>query len=137
MADLTIVADDVLVSGPALITGIAGEAITPGDLVYVKAADSKLYKAHSGTAAAADADGVAVNSAAIGQPITYTPSGNLTTGGDVVVGQVYVVSATAGKICPDTDLEGGDYVTVVGIGKTTSLVQLLFVPAAVAKAASS
>lgn len=47
-------------------------------------------------------------------------AGTLTIGGTVVVGTVYVVSATAGGIAPSADLATGWYTTILGVATTAA-----------------
>lgn len=128
MADITVTAGNV-VEGSGSVnkkTGTSGEAITAGQVVYIKSSDSKLYKAqHDGTAEEAEAVGVALNSApGSGQPVTYITAGNLDPGGTVTVGEIYVVSATAGGIAEVSDLVSTNRVTVLGVGTTASNIKL-------------
>jgi len=51
----------------------------------------------------------------------------------MTVGEVYVVSATAGGIAPVGDLTTGNYVTVLGVATTTSNLQLGTIYSATAK----
>lgn len=127
MADLTITAASVQKGVNSPITGVAGETITAGQGVYVKASDKRLWKAQAdGTAAEAEAVGVALNGGAAGQPIAYQKTGTITIGATVAVGTIYVVSATFGGIAPWADLAATNYVTIVGVGATTGTIALAF-----------
>jgi len=132
--DVNIVSADVLVSGGSPSIATAAVELAAGDLIYLDGSDA--YKAKSDSSEHASADGVCLCSAAAGQPVVYAASGTLTTGGIVSIGQLYVVSENAGKIAPSSDLDPGEYVTIVGIGKTTAAIQLLIVPGSVARAGS-
>ena len=129
MADLTITAAQVLKSTGAVVeTGNAGETITQGQSVYRKAADKEIYKADANVAAAeAAAVGIALNSAADGQPIKFQTDGSITLGAGAapVEGTVYVVSATAGGIAPVADLVSTNYVTTLGVGNGSNGIDMI------------
>lgn len=124
MADLTItVANVVPGTGATQQSGTAGEAITIGQCVYLKAADGKIYKAQAdGTAGEAAAVGIATTTAAAaGQPISYQTSGTLAFGAILTKGEIYLVSATAGGIAPEADIvTTGHYVSILGVASSTS-----------------
>lgn len=103
------------------LDGIAGATITAGQPVYLNAATNRFLLAQSdGTAAEADAKGIALNGAADGQPLKVQTSGRINPGGTVAVGQVYAVSANAGGIAPYADLVSTNRVVLLGVGTTTS-----------------
>lgn len=119
MADLTVTATSVVNSSCSVETGIAGEAITAGQAVYIKSADSKLWKAQcDGTAEEATVAGIALNGAAVGQPVAYAKSG-----GDIVIGATtvktttYVLSATPGGVAPQADLISTNKIVRIGQAK--------------------
>lgn len=131
MADITITAANVVAStGATTELGTAGETITAGQTVYKKASDSKFYLADvDATAVGANSEidnvyGIALNGAAASQPLSVQKSGVISIGGTVVVGMVYVQSATAGGIAPLADLVATDYVTVLGVALTASTVDM-------------
>ena len=125
MADISVTAANVVpASGYKYTDGIAGETITAGQLVYLKAADNEYYKTDNDASATATVAGVALNGASNGQPIRVQHGGNINPGGTVVVGTIYCSSSTEGGIAPSTDLASGDYVSVIGIGTTASNIAL-------------
>jgi len=130
MANVTITAANVTISNGASEDGTAGEAVDAGETVYKSATDSKFYLADcDATAVGSNATidnvyGVALNSAAADQSLDIQKTGIINIGGTVVVGTVYVQSATAGKIAPWADLSTTDYVTLLGVGKTASTLDL-------------
>lgn len=134
MANLTITAASVVASTDALNTrtaeGIAGEAIDAGEVVYIDSTDSyKLKLASAQNATEAEFVGIALNSAGLNQPVEYaTQDLALAIGATVAVGEVYVVSATSGKIAPNADLIGADFVTIIGVGITTSTISFIASP---------
>lgn len=124
-ADVSITAGNVVPGSSAQYRyGTAGAAITAGQLVYLDAATNtwKLTDANASDTAA-DVDGIAVNSAASGAPVTIvTRDDDLTLGGTTAKGTIYIASATAGGIAPATDLVSTWYLSVVAIGKSTTKV---------------
>lgn len=128
MADLSITAASVLKgTGATTESLIAGAAITAGQSLYKDASDSnkvKLTDADSATAAARVFFGIALNSAASGQPVVVQTGGIITIGATVAVGVAYYLSDTAGGICPFADLESGDYPTIIGIGVSTTAIKI-------------
>lgn len=124
MADLTVTASQVLPgAGARFADGTAGVAVTAGQVVYQSTSDTMLLAdADAGTPAAANGRGIALNGASIGQPVRIQTEGTITLGAGAapVKGTIYVLSGTAGGICPAADLASGDRVTVLGVGGTTA-----------------
>src|SRR5690348_6301733 len=127
MADLTITAANVVAGSTATIReGTAGATVTAGQVVYLDNATSsyKLADCNSATAAARSPKGIALHAAAIGQPIAILTAGQITIGATVAVGVPYFLSGTPGGIRPAADNVTGDYVTYLGIGKSTSVIDV-------------
>lgn len=125
MADLSITAANVVKGTGAVLDAskVAGETITAGQTVYLKASDNRWWKSQAdATSTEAAASGVALNGASAGQPLVVQTAGEITIGATVAVGGVYVVSATAGGIAPVADLASTNYLTVIGYGKTTAII---------------
>lgn len=129
MAVLSITATEVLPGAAAtILTGTAGANITAGQALYVDSTDSNKLKLAQNTSTKYAFAGFAVCGAATGQPVNYDASdSDLTLGAsaNVTVGTVYVLSDTAGSVCPASDGGTGDYQTIVGIGKTTAKIKTL------------
>ncbi len=129
MADLTITAANVQpVSGSTnIVYGTFGATVTAGQSVYEDTSTSpstfKLADADA-SATTANAKGIALNGGSSGQPAAIAIGGSITAGGTVVVGKVYVVSATAGGIAPSTDLATGMYTTILGVGISATVIAL-------------
>lgn len=122
MADLSVTAASVLLSSGAQNQGVAGEALTAGQVVYVKTSDSKIYKAQAnGAAELATAGGIALHAAAAGQPIAYAGNGAIINIGATTAKNItYVVSAAAaGGVAPSTDLAGGNRISRLGYATAT------------------
>ena len=137
MADLTITAANVRAgSGAKIVNGTAGASVTAGQVVYLDSSDNeyKLADNDSATAAVRSVAGIALHASGDGQPLAVLTKGPITIGATTAVGTVYCLSSTAGGICPSADIASGDYNTVIGIGASTTVieVQLLAAGAAVA-----
>jgi hypothetical protein len=122
MADLTVTATTVVpLTDARILQGIAGEAITAGQSLYVKAADSKLWKAQcDGTVEEATCAGIALNGAAANQTVAYIEGGSLNIGATTSKATTYVVSATAGGIAPQADLIATNRISYVGYATDTT-----------------
>jgi hypothetical protein len=135
MADLTITAANVATStGAQTSDGTAGATLTQGDVVYQDAADSNKWKRADAnlSLAGSTAIGIALNAAENNQPVRIETIGDINVGATLAVGTVYVLSATAGKIAPSTDLVTGWFTFVIGIGKTAAIMTMVMKTAGVA-----
>lgn len=103
-----------------------GETCLAGDQVYLHT-DSKWYKALNDTAAHAGQGGwgAALNGGAINQAARVQTGGRINPGATVAVGQIYCVSPNAGKWAPYADVASTKFVTISGIGVTTSLIEII------------
>lgn len=123
MADLTITAASVVwVSGSSPILAVFGETITAGMSVYIKASDSRLWKAQAdGTSAEATAVGIALLGGSAGQMGLYAPVGaTINIGATTVKTTTYLVSAAAGGVCPQADISTpGHYHSRIGYATAT------------------
>jgi len=127
MADLTVAAANVVADYQAKIkSGEAGEALSAGDTIYIKAsASDELWLAkHDGTAVEAVAVGIVLADAADGETVSYITEGELALGSVLTAGVVYGLSATYGAVAPITDTGSGDYVTVLGVAKSAGTLQV-------------
>jgi hypothetical protein len=127
MTDLSITAANVLAgSGAASKEGTAGEAITAGKAVYFDATTRtwKLADSNSATAAARQANGIALNGAAANQPLKVHTEGPITLGAVLTAGVGYYLSDTPGGICPVADVGTGEYVCLLGLASSTSVLDV-------------
>ena len=127
MADIVITATSVVAgSGAKKVNGIAGVAVTAGQVVYEDSATNtlKLADNDSATAAVRSPVGIALHAAAANQPLTYIAKGPVTIGATLVAGGVYSLSSTAGGICPVADIATGDYNTVLGVATSTTVLDV-------------
>lgn len=125
MADLTLTVANVLAGTNAQITrtGIAGATIAQGDVLYRDTADSNKLKLADANAAspANSVAGIALTAGSNGQPVIYvTEDDDFTVGSTLTSGMVYVLSATAGKICQSVDLASGHTSIVLGVAKSST-----------------
>lgn len=127
MTDISITAANVIAGTDANVaTGTSGATVTAGQAVYLDSTDSryKLADSNSGTAAARQPKGIALNGASAGQPIAVQTSGDITIGGTLTAGATYMLSDTPGGICPDADVGSGEYVCLLGVAKSTTVLDL-------------
>ena len=124
MVDIVITASAIIAgSNSAQVHGTAGETIVAGKAVYQSASTKKwmLADSNSATAAARQAAGIALNGASDGQPVTVHKFGDLTVGAVLTAGQAVYLSDTPGGLCPLADVGAGEYVCLVGLAKSTSV----------------
>lgn len=128
MADLAVTAANVVLSGTGQKTfsGNAGETIAAGKGVYLDPTTKKwqLADSNSATAAARHAGGVALNSASLNQPINVLGSGSYVSGATMTAGVAYYLSDTPGGICPVADVGSGEFVCLMGIATSTTVLNL-------------
>ncbi len=127
MADLVITAANVISGSDAAIDhGRAGATITAGQVVYKESSSGK-YKLADADGASVEIKtpvGVALNGASDGQPLAVQTSGDITIGGTLTAGSVYYLSSTPGGIQPYADLGSGEYVALLGLAKSTTVLAL-------------
>jgi hypothetical protein len=120
MADYTVTPSNVIASDKSKrVEGVAGVAITAGQVLYLDPADKtlKLYKAN-GVAPISTLVGIALHGALVGQPLEYVTvdpafqPGFTVLAGDSVIGSGVI----AGNLCPDADKASGWFVTQIGVG---------------------
>lgn len=131
MADITVTAANVkLISNSRTKTVQFGETITAGQSLYLKAADGKYWRGDADALDTAAFTGIALSNGGANSYGSMADKADteIDIGGTVTVGQIYVVSVNSGGIAPYSDLATGDYVSVIGVGKTTT--NILLYPAA-------
>lgn len=131
MADLAVTAANV-VKGPnaAFNQGIAGVAITAGQILYLDPATNTLKLADAnGVAATQVIAGVALNNAAANQPIVYdTLDAALVIGATLVSGDVIYLSATPGGFTKTVADLAGITATAIVLGVAVSTTAVNFRP---------
>lgn len=127
MTDIAITAANVVAGSTATTeTGVAGASITAGQVVYLDETTGKygLADTDSATAAVRKPRGIALHAASENQPLKICKAGPITIGGTVAAGVAYYLSGTAGGICPIADVATGDYPSIIGMGISTSVIQV-------------
>lgn len=90
--------------------------------VYLKASDTRYWKADNNvTSAEAAVIGIALTGSSAGQSVNVQISGSITIGGTIAAATQYIVSATAGGICPIADLASTQYMSNIFYGSTTAI----------------
>ncbi len=112
----------------------AGAAITAGDSLFVNGAGAVVPAQHDVDAASAQCVGIALNDAAIGQPVVYQVTGDIDVGATLVVGETYVVGAGPGSIAPVADIGAGDFSTVIGVAIAADTLRMGILASGVARA---
>lgn len=127
MATITITKGNVIPSSVGTRnSGIAGEALEAGQVLYLKASDNRWYKADCTTLEKSGNNSsqnlrIALADAGTAQPIVFAEPGSLITVGSVLTkGLWYVLSATAGKIADHGDLTTGQFSVNMGYAPTAS-----------------
>lgn len=127
MVDLVITPASVVAGSDATTeNGIAGVAITAGQQVWLNAVTGKyeLADSNSATVGARRSRGTALHAAALNQPLSIQKAGNITIGATLVAGTDYYLSDTPGGICPRADIGVGEYVCLLGLAKSTTVLAL-------------
>lgn len=127
MANLTITAASVVAGSNAFVqSGSFGEAVTAGQVVYKSSTTNKwlLADSNSVTPEARHAIGIALNGGSIDQPVTVQTSGKITVGATLTAGTDYYLSDTPGAICPRADVGSGEYVCLLGLAESTTVLDL-------------
>lgn len=128
MVDISITATAVLKGSNAVTKeGMAGATIAAGQAVYKSSTTNTILLAdsNSATAEARTADGIALNGGATGQPIEYQTSGDMTMNAVLTANTAYFMSDTPGGICPIADVGAGEYLQLLGIAKSTTVLMVL------------
>jgi len=129
MTDLSVTAANVVPGTDARQeVGVAGETITAGQALYKSSTTGKWMKAdsNSATAEAHAATAIALTGSSLNQPIVVQTSGTITIGATMTAGIQYYLSDTAGGICPVADIGSGEYVDLVGLSTSTTVMTLNF-----------
>jgi hypothetical protein len=133
MADISITAANVVAGSDAVReSGTAGATVTAGQLVYLDTSDMKYKLADSnGAAALRVPNGIALNGASNGQPLSVQKGGDITIGGTLTAGIPYFLSDTPGGLCPLPDIGAGEFSCIIGIAKSTSVLAVNIQPSGV------
>jgi hypothetical protein len=126
MADLAITVANVIAGALASIDRHhnAGAAITSGQVVYLDTDGTYKLADDNGSAAARVPSGIALNAAAIGQPVAVVLSGPVTVGAALTPGVGYYLSSNPGGIAPAADLAAGQYPSFLGFAISATVLNL-------------
>lgn len=126
MADYTFTATNVAwVSGSRVTTKVAAETLTAGQIIYINA-DGAVAKADANASGKKDVAGIALNACGAGQPAVYQTSGEISFGsGTFTTADIVIPSATAGGLCPSSDLTTGMQPGVVGFAQNSGTLTLV------------
>lgn len=127
MADITVTAANVVAGSNAVKeSALAGETVAAGKALYISSTTKKfmLADSNSATAEARKATHIALNSASLNQPLVGLRGGDVTIGATLVAGSAYYLSDTPGGICPVADVGAGEYVCMLGLAKSTSVLSV-------------
>ena len=127
MADLTITSSAVVAGSTATIErGTTAVAVTAGQVLYYDSTTGKygLCDVNSATAAVRVPRGIALHAAAANQPIALVTKGPVTIGATILAGVAYYASGTPGGIRPVADNATGDYSAVLGMGASTTVLNV-------------
>lgn len=126
MTDIVITAANVIAGASAtILRGAAGATVTAGQPV-ARNPDGTFILADNNavTAAGRTAVGVALNGASAGQPLAVAKDGPVTIGGTLTPGVAYYLSDTPGGICPVADVGAGEYVVLLGLATSATVLNL-------------
>jgi hypothetical protein len=122
MTDLAITAASVVAGSNATRDiGTAGATITAGQAVYLDSATNKWLLSDNNGTGTRQVKGIALNGAALNQPLSVLKSGDITIGATLTPGVAYYLSATPGGICPVADLATGMDPILIGMAKSTTV----------------
>lgn len=135
MSDLSVTAASCIAGSDAVIdlAHNAGETITAGQAVCLNSS-TKWVKADadSATALLRTATGIALNGASLDQPLAVQKGGSITLGATLTANTSYFLSNTAGGICPLADVGTGEYLQLIGIATSTTVLKLSLLATGVA-----
>lgn len=129
MVDIVLTATSVIPGADSVQeAGTLGATVTAGQLGYKEAATKtwKLFDSNSATAEVRQVTGIFLNGGASGQPCRIHKSGDITIGATLTAGLAYYGSDTPGGICPVADIGSGEYVNLVGIAKSATVLTVNF-----------
>jgi len=128
MADVSVTAANVAMHATAASTAQVtyGATITQGQVLYMDTSDSNKYKLADAdlSAAAAVVGGIALTPGDANDKGYIATRGPIDVGGTLTVGEIYVLSGTAGGIAPEADLTTSDYVSILGVASAADQLEL-------------
>ena len=137
MADLVITDANVKVKSidAALLVVQVGEVVGRSQPLRLDASDSRYYLSDANVdVATAAANGISLTGAALDGFVVLVTDGSLDLGATLIVGDVYVVSATSGKIAPIGDLVSTQFTSILGHATDANTLKIDFNATGTAKA---
>jgi hypothetical protein len=105
-------------------SGVAGEDLSAGNLVYIKTSDSKLYKAHYGSIETATVVGIMTGAALTGVTGYYQENGSIYTTTGLTANVTYYLSTTSGAMTTTVPAMNSSSVIPVKIGVASSTTKI-------------
>jgi hypothetical protein len=129
MADISFTAGNVKLSGSSTSPRLVqfGETVTQGKAVYLKAADGRYWLADANLsieASMSGGGGVALTPGVAGDYGYIVTEGLIDLGVSMTAGGLYILSATAGGIAPNSDAVSGWNKVVIGAARTTAILNV-------------
>jgi hypothetical protein len=129
MPDLVVVPANVKATATGLAKQVANaaEAIVAGDVVYLETVAPNAGKwllADANVPAKARISGIALNGAAVDQPVTVATQGEIDLGVALTVALIHILSGNPGKITTSTDLVAGWTTCILGVATATNKLKL-------------
>lgn len=122
MADLSITNTAVIAASTATVEHkLAGATITAGQTVYLDESTDTYKLADADGTGTTRTRGIALNGASSGQPLAIIKEGDLTMNAVLTAGVSYFQSPNPGGIGARAEVLTGDYVTSLGIAKSTTV----------------
>lgn len=137
MADLSITESNVAIASESsrVVPITFGETLLKGELAYLKASDGLYWKADSDASDTAKVSHLVIVGGTAGQIGVGLQQGNVSLGAILTAGTVYVLSSNSGKICAisDGNHASGDFITIIGVASTTSVLNFKINATGIAK----
>ena len=132
MSDIVVTSSAVVPANASTVIarGTAGASVAAGQVVWADPADANKIKPAQATSQtqADNVVGIALNTAATGQPIAFATSGDVTFNAVLGAASLYVLSgANAGGIAPSVDLDTSTdtwYGVILGIATSATNLRL-------------
>lgn len=118
-------------AGATFIDGIAGGALPDGAAVYLDTATNTYKLCDADVLATSLCAGITTHDAATGQPIRVQNGGDMTLG-TMTLAVAYYVGTGAGEIVPVADIGSGDFVSLIGIAISTTVIRIRILNSGVA-----
>lgn len=124
-------------SGATTSSGIAGETIAPGTVIYLKSSDNRYYATVRATSTETAAiAGMCLTYSSAGQPCIIQTSGVIYVGAATIVGAPYVLGSAAGTVAEhSSNASTNAYMSLLGFSTTNANIAITIVNTGVTKTA--